>query len=270
MFNRFKLFIALCFCAFIYLTFPQDANAVTISVSNFPSTITNQPFNVDIFILGAQDDINYVKIDLYKEGTFNYFGETLVNGVYTTCSGTSCFPVDIINATASATRQARVGTPSTGDYPGPGTYKIRARRYTASGSPASNDNYVSGDVTININFPTSTPTPTPTPTSTPTPTPTSTPTKTPTPKPSPKPSLTESSENVDIQEEQQSEVLGLREGLSEPSPSPLVQGVSEKKFPLAAILLIVGGLIIMGGAGFTLFRKMKGEDYNSNQNEENT
>jgi len=164
-------------------------------------------------------------------------------------------------SSASATIKARFD-PNTQS----GTKDLIIRITKSSNDPF----YDSPIVSVQVTATTSSPTPVPTSTPIVTPTPTITPLPTPTPKISPKPSPTKISENTDTQEENQNAVLGLREGLSEPSPSPLVQGVSEKKFPVAAILLIVGGLIIMGGAGFTLFRKMKAEGYNNSENEEIT
>ena len=110
--------------------------------------------------------------------------------------------------------------------------------------------------------PSPTPTPTPTPIPTPTPTPTKTltptPTKTPTPKPSPKPRPSEGpSIGLAESEESKTGILGLREGLAEPSPSPVVGEGSKKKFPILPILLIVGGIGCMGAAGYVVFNNME-------------
>lgn len=113
--------------------------------------------------------------------------------------------------------------------------------------------------------PTPTPIPTPTPTlapiPTPTKTPTPTPTKTPTPKPSPKEEIVVESQTPD-----NSQILGLREQLKTSEPKKENEETSKKKFPILPILLIVGGIVLMGGAGYALFKKMKSEGYN-NQSE---
>lgn len=265
-----RILLKIALPLFLLFIFPRLALAVSVLVTDIPSSVSTDPFPLQISITGANPGTNYLRIDFYKEGTTNYFGETY-NGSswYGGSDGSLYFQIEIGESTASATLQARIGGPSLLEYPGPGYYKIKVRRYTSQSVYTFSDPY---DIQITYNPTTPTPTSTPVPTSTPTstPTPMPTPTKAPIPKPSPKPSPTEISESIDTQEEKRSDVLGLREGLSEPSPSPLVQGASEKKFPLAAILLIVGGLIIMGGAGFTLFRKIKAEGYNNSQNEETT
>lgn len=109
--------------------------------------------------------------------------------------------------------------------------------------------------------PTTTSTPTPTPTPTPTKTPTPTPTKTPTPKPSPKENIV-----LESQTSNSDQILGLRGELKTSEPKKEDEETSKKKFPILPILLIVGGVVLMGGAGYALFKKMKSEGYN-NQSE---
>ncbi|MFZ5933133.1 MAG: lamin tail domain-containing protein [Patescibacteria group bacterium] len=117
--------------------------------------------------------------------------------------------------------------------------------------------------------PTPTPTPTPSPTPTPTPTPiptkspTSTPTKTSTPKPISTPEVVLSNEENDSNEL----VLGLREQLKESEEKEEVsEKKEEKKFPYFAIVIMLLGLVLMGGAGYMLHRNLK---YN-NDSEENS
>lgn len=185
--------------------------AVTISVATQSALISSDIFKIDVTVSGATNATNYLRADLFKEGTTNYFGETY-NGSdwYSGSDGKNYFPVQIQNSSATATFQAQIGNPSINDYPGPGIYKLKVRRYTSSGSQSSNDTQTPIDVQIIYSsptptstiVPTNTPTPTPTlvPTSSPTntispsntPKPTSTPKPTPTTKPSPtlKPSNT--------------------------------------------------------------------------------
>lgn len=102
------------------------------------------------------------------------------------------------------------------------------------------------------------PSPTPTPTSTSTPTPTSTPTSTPistpksTVKATPKPSSSSSSSEEGGGGEEV--VLGLREELSTPEPTPEEEEKMKKKFPIIAVVFIIGGVGMMGGAGYLFFK----------------
>jgi hypothetical protein len=124
--------------------------------------------------------------------------------------------------------------------------------------------------------PTPTPVPTatatPTPTLTPTPTPTKTPTPTPSKTPTPKPTTTPEPEVGGVSDNNSGggvDILGLRNQLANEESSPSGDGEgSNKKFPVFPVILIIVGAGLMGFAGYTLFKKMKSEGYN-NQNEEN-
>lgn len=142
--------------------------AVTVSTSSVPSTITNESFTFNVSISGASSGTNYLRVDLYKEttGTPNYFGETY-NGTswYGGSTGTQYFPISIVSGqTWNGSIQGRLGNPSTTEYPGLGSYKLRARRYTSSGNTAS-DTQTPADITIN--YTASIPTPSPSPSVTP-------------------------------------------------------------------------------------------------------
>lgn len=167
--------------------------AVTISIATQSAFISSDIFKIDVTISGATNATNYLRADLFKEGTTNYFGETY-NGSdwYSGSDGKSYFPVQIQNSSASATFQAQIGNPSINDYPGPGIYKLKVRRYTSSGSQSSNDSQTPIDVQIIYSSPTPTSTTIPTslPTQTPTPVPTSSPTNTISPSNTPKPTPT--------------------------------------------------------------------------------
>jgi len=122
--------------------------------------------------------------------------------------------------------------------------------------------------------PTSTPTPTPTPTLGPTSTPIPTPTKTPTPTPKPtvkavvtkKPKVISTKTTSD---EEESEILGLREGLEPPSPTPIPESEEKGKIPITAILFVLGGLGFMGVAGYPFLKSMK-KRYNIENEEKET
>lgn len=228
---------------FIFSFFVTPVSAVSVTVTEKPSTITPNPFSVTVSVLGAQSGKNYLRVDLFKEGSSNYFGETY-NGSdwYSGSEGTFYFPIDIISsdATASATFQARIGSPTSTEYSGPGAYKLRIRRYTSVSSSSPSDMY---DITIDVPLSTLTSTPTDTPTKTPTLTPqktatptlTRTPTQTPEPSNTPTPVITE-------------DVLG---STIEPTETPVATASPTKKDmqPVIISLLFVGlGMGLLSGA----------------------
>ncbi|MBU0572454.1 lamin tail domain-containing protein [Patescibacteria group bacterium] len=109
--------------------------------------------------------------------------------------------------------------------------------------------------------------PIPTPTSNPTPNPTSTPvpTESPTPKPTvlavatKRPTITPRPVVNNNEGDDGDYVLGLRDGLSSPSPDP--EEEVEKKFPFMAGLFLVGGTGLIGIAGYTFIKNGK-KEYN--------
>ncbi len=171
--------------AFLLLFFfARPAFAVTVAITNYPSAVGIDSFLINVSILGASPGTNFIRVDFYKDGTSNYFGETFNNSDwYSGSDGKQYFPITIIDSksTASASLQTRIGSPNSNEYNGPGAYRMRVRRYTNSGGQGSEDPMLSS-VPININIPTNTLTPTisPTfqPTSTSIPTPTLSPTST--------------------------------------------------------------------------------------------
>ena len=187
-----KHFSLLLTISLVIFLLPKKIYAVLITINNFPSSVSSEIFNVEASISGATNATNYLRIDLYKEGTTNYFGETF-NGSdwYNGSDGKSYYPIQIQNSSASAIIQAQIGNPSNGHYPGPGIYKMKIRRYTASGSYSSND--IQTPVDINLTYVIPTPTPTETPTTNPTATQTSTPTPTQTSTPTPTKTPTQTS-----------------------------------------------------------------------------
>lgn len=61
-------------------------------------------------------------------------------------------------------------------------------------------------------------------------------------------------------------VLGLRNELQTPTPEEAtVAGEQTKKFPPGSIFLIVGGLGLVGGSGFVLFKKMREDNLDVKQ-----
>lgn len=267
--------------AFVLLSsiFCRSAFAVSVSITNFPSTITSDPFNITISITGASSGTNYIKVDLYKDGTQNYFGQTH-NGSdwYDGSEGVQYFPITVQSGTDfTGDIQTRVGSPNSTDYDGLGSYKMRIRRYTASGNQGSEDASISAvSIAINVPTPTLTPTltPTPEPTNTPTPTksptptptikptptvrPTATltslpsPTKTPTPKPtsSPMPSPTQTSV-LGISQSPSQSVLGDSDEKTREQTKAIVPGESKSK--AIGIIFIFLGTVFLSLCGIVFF-----------------
>ena len=186
--------VVILFAFLFFLYFANPVLAVSVTISDYPSTITQDSFTITASISGATTGTNYLRIDLLKEGTTNYFGETFNNADWYGGSDYSQYlPVSMISGiTWSGTVQGRIGSPTSAEYDGSGAYKMRLRRYTSGGgSTAAEANNSAVTVSISLPTPTATPTPTPantpTPTSVPTSTPTSSPTNTPTPTKTPTP-----------------------------------------------------------------------------------
>lgn len=199
---------------FIFLLAAKPVLAVSVTINNFPPTITDEAFTITASISGATAGTNYLRIDIYKDGTSNYFGETYNNADWYGGSTYSQYlPITIQSGVVwNGSIQGRVGSPTTGQYDGNDTYKLKIRRYTSAGGYTSTESNNSA-VTVSIILPTPTVTPTEIPTSAPTATltPLPTPSKTPTPKPSVSPtpikSLTPTKESQK-NEKTSSEVLG--------------------------------------------------------------
>lgn len=249
------------FLILFFFIFSNHAFAVTVTINNFPSEITADSFNVEVNVSGAQDGANYLRVDLFKEGTTNYFGETWNNSNwYGSSDGTQYLPVSINEGSASAVIQGRMGDATKTEYGGPGNYKLRIRRYTSASNYSFSD---SQDVTINVALPS--PSPTPAATSKATPIVTSAPRS---PSPTPKsvtptpfiraspvssknttslPSLTTSSEDI----------LGQTDtnDLKYSSTSSLISTKSRgADFP-AGILFLAAGSLLSGAAGFLAYQQ---------------
>lgn len=241
----------------LFLFLPNPVKAVTIEIANYPTTIDSGTFQVEAKISGAGDGTNYLRVDLYKDGTSNYFGETY-NGSdwYFGSEGKNYFPIQIQDSTASATIQAQIGNPSNTKYLGSGQYKLKIRRYTSSGSSSSNDTQTPVDVQINYQTPS--PEPTQAPTTQPTSAPTTAPTSSSTPKPSPTKSPTPKPTSTPIEEveetsEPTTESIAFFETFT-PTPTGLVAGVStENKSKTIAFVFITTGVLLLGYCGYLIY-----------------
>ncbi len=256
----------------IILINPHIALAVTITLSNVPSTINTESFSVGVNINGANEGTNYLRIDLYKDSTPSYFGETNNgNTWYSGSDGLNYFPIVISQSgSVNATVQGRFGSDFS-EYGGPGNYKLKIRRYTNSGNQANNDTQTPADIQISVVFPSPTPTPSSSPTPTPTATPrtsstpgptlqpTSSPKSSPLPSPSPKKSSPSPSAKLNSPSPDPSEdVLGITDEVV-PSVTPQESTASAhlsvpNNLPFG-FLLISFGILLSGGAGFLAYKK---------------
>lgn len=143
----------------IFLLKVNPALAVTVTISNIPTTITDQLFNFDVSISEAGAGTNYLRVDLYKDGSANYFGETYnSNTWYSGSDGKQYLPITILSGqTWNGSIQGRVGSPSLTDYSGSGNYKLKIRRYTSSGTAASSDTQTPQDIVVNLSSPSPSP-----------------------------------------------------------------------------------------------------------------
>lgn len=172
------------------------------------------------------------------------------------------FKVTSNEATQSVSLKIKVGSEN---EVANGSANLRAHRFTSTcRSYDFSDPY---SMTVNLptpvpaESPTQQPTASPTPSPSPSPTPTKSPTPIATPKKSTSPTPTLIASIVSNEEPltpAQGDVLGL--GITA-SPSPLVasENVTRKKFPLAAVLFITGGLAFVGLALFMFFRSYQKE-----------
>lgn len=169
--QRIGYHVVLFFLVFsiLVVSFPKSAFAITISVPSSPHSITNDVFTIVASVSGSMTVPNYIRVDLFKDGTTNYFGETYNGSSWVSGSDhTQYFPITASSGTIwNGNIQVRVGSPSSTEYDGNGTYKLRIRRYTSSGN-YNNDEAKNSAVTIAIVIPTITPTPLPTHTPAPT------------------------------------------------------------------------------------------------------
>lgn len=258
--NYLSRIVRICFIVLLYFSTLTPAYAVILTYTNTPTSIGKDPFTIGVTIDGASAGTNYLRIDLYKEGSTNYFGETY-NGSswYKGSAGTLYFPLTIgEDKIATASVQGKVGEPTSGEYPGPGQYKLRVKRYTNSGNPASGDTQT--PVSVDITLPAISPSPTPLPKSTPHPTPASSPSNFPTPRATPavirySPRVTprhvpRSSINV-------AQILGdTASSTASPFSSP---SAAPKPGSIAApvgIIMMIAGIGLSGVGGFLAYKQM--------------
>lgn len=261
---KFQIYNFIVFLLFLY--FAEQTIAVTLVYSNIPSTITSDPFNINVTIDGANPGTNYLRIDLFKEGTTNYFGETQIgSNWYQGSEGKQYHPITIGSdkiATASVT--GRVGQPSLSDYPSPGDYYLRIRRYTEKGNPASSDDQA--PIKVNITLPVASPTPSPEPSPKPTPSPSPSHVSIVSVRPSPRTRILSTPRSILSTVSaivSSPEVLGDAKKINNffsPTNTPVEATNSGSiAFP-AGVLLVAGGGILSGAAGFLAYKNIKQKD----------
>ncbi len=243
-----KITLAFLFSCLIFLLVPTTAKAVTVTISNFPSSAT----------AGQQFDVSFSATNLESSTTYN----TKALG------GDSFNEVDTWNGQWLQQNTSWSSMPSfTSDASGSAVVNITARfdSDTQAGEKEfkvrinKTSNYDSSVVNVSVIAATPTPTPAPTsnsttvPTSTPTSAPVATakPTATPKPKtPTPKPSSTPEETPTNTPE-----VLGITASES-PTPSQTPQAAaSGKKIPVLPIVLIILGVIFIGIPVVWFFRQ---------------
>jgi hypothetical protein len=252
---------------FIY-GFPASVFAVSVAITNYPGTITDDSFTFTASISGASSGTNYLRVDVFRDQSSpNYFGETFNNiDWYSGSIYTQYLPITIQSGSWSGIVQGRIGNPTSTQYDGTGIYKIRLRRYTGGGGYTASEANASA-VVVSIVVPTATPTPMD-PTLTPTPkilTPTKVPTqkinssptiklsstKTPMPKLTPKPSKkVDKSKSVLGKMIKQSEKDQTKNPSQEVTASKNVSGT-----PFQAIFVIVGGVLLFACGILIFIRK---------------
>lgn len=163
--NRFKISSIFFFALLLFYFIPLSNKvcAVSTTIIKAPSVIGEEEFVVGVEIEGAREGTNYLRVDLYKNQTNDYFGQTY-NGQdwYSGSEFTSYLPVQIVSSTTwTGEIKARVGPMPLAQYSGAGSYMIRIRRYTASGSYSSDEAIGSAkEIEINIATPSSISSPT--------------------------------------------------------------------------------------------------------------
>jgi len=179
------------FIVTLFYFFVSSVFAVTLSITQFPSTIDEQQETDVVFSLGCSNcGDSYIRGVFYPSGT-SYFGFTKNNAgnfIGSVSDKTQYFKIakeDVIGSSWSGIFKVKPDV-TDASYGGPGQYSFKIGRYTSADSSA----FWSGAVTVSITGPTPTNTPTVTPSLEPTATKTPTPGITHTPTPTKKPTST--------------------------------------------------------------------------------
>jgi hypothetical protein len=133
----------------VFLISATTASAVSVTISNIPSSIDDSGFTFNASIAGASSGTNYLRANFSPPSTTSYFGYTYNNSSFinsSTC--TDYLPVTIDSSgNWSGTVQAKIDT-SSSYYSGAGSYGFKVRRYTSSCSSYIWSNELTATVTI--------------------------------------------------------------------------------------------------------------------------
>ena len=140
----------------------QSVFAVSVTIDPVISPISTEPFELTVTVTGAKTGTNYLRADIFKEETTDYFGETFTGSEwYNGEDGTHYFPINLITDTpAIATISARLSS-IPANWSQSDHFIARVRRYTASGNYTGSEASASA-IQITILIPTQTPTLVPT------------------------------------------------------------------------------------------------------------
>lgn len=154
----------------VYFCFVKSIAAVATTITELPQTISSEPFSLKITVSGAGEGNNYLRLDIYKLGSTEYFGETF-NGLawYSDNDFNQYNSVNIESGSDwSGELLGKVGMPNLTQYAGPGIYMLRIRRYTSSGNynpTEANNSAMQVNIDVQLLTPTTAPNPTPSETS---------------------------------------------------------------------------------------------------------
>jgi len=192
------LLLPICFCIFIFSSFPVFAARSLTIQANKTSILGDEEMTITASASGFTDgEIIYIKGAFFQSGSTNYFGYTKSGDSWIKNSASNASQRSVKIGEWDGTLVVKSDFSDSG-YKGEGDYTIKVRFYYGSSFTAD---WSSNALTVAISEPDPTPTLTPTPTYTPTPTPsptqapgpTNTPTATPTPTKTPTPTSLKSS-----------------------------------------------------------------------------
>ena len=73
---REKALVSSLLSVVVLFTFFNEVLGVNVSINKYPEEIGNDEFEVTVLVEGARKGNNYLRVDLFQEGTIKYFGET--------------------------------------------------------------------------------------------------------------------------------------------------------------------------------------------------
>lgn len=152
--SYYKLISVFIVLLFIFLGARPSFALVSVTISDAPSYVDEQPFTFNVSVTGAQAGTNYLRANFFSTDTTKYFGYTYNGSAFVNSS--TCYdylPITIDSSgNWSGAVQAKIDKSSI-YYSGSGTYGFKVRRYTQS-CPSS---YLwSNEVTITVSTPSST------------------------------------------------------------------------------------------------------------------